>query len=319
MGPSCMEKIEETARESAKVDFKENIDFNLPKDRCEIIKDIVAMANSGGGYLLIGVKDDGTSSQIDVTSILNLDQAKIIDQIRSYTQQQFSEFKIYEAQRNGEKIAIVSIEGSSIPIVFTSPGTYDIGGGKQKTAFAVGTVYFRHGAKSEPGNSNDLRDSIERELLRIRQIWLSDIRRVVEAPVGSQVQIIAPSVTSSQQTSATPIRFTEDPNAPAYHNVDPNTTHPYRQKEMLVMLNNNMGHGRRLVNYDIQCIRQLYEIEKKPQYYYKPKYGTPQYSDYFVQWLLEMYRKNPNFFEEIREKCKKAASKNTQTLVQTSF
>lgn len=215
-----MDKIEEIQRESAEVDFKEIIDFNSPKDRCEIIKDIVAMANSGGGCLLIGVKDDGTSSEIDVISVLNLDPAKITDQIRSYTQQQFSEFKIYETQRNGGKIAITSIEGSSIPIVFTSPGTYDIGGGKQKSAFAVGTVYFRHGAKSEPGNSNDLRASIERELLRIRQVWLSDFRRVVEAPVGSQVQIIAPSVTGSQQPSATPIRFTEDPSAPAYHYVE---------------------------------------------------------------------------------------------------
>jgi hypothetical protein len=310
MGSGSMEKIEETPRESTEVDFKESIDFDLPKDRCEIVKDIMAMANSGGGYLLIGVNDDGTLSEFDVTSVLNLDSAKITDQIRKYTEQHFSGFKIYEAQRNEKKIAIISIKGTSIPIVFTSPGTYDIGGGRQKSAFAAGTVYFRHGAKSEPGNSNDLRDVFERELLRVREIWLSDIRRVIEAPVGSQVQIIAPSVTASQQPSATSIRFTEDPNAPAYLNVDPNTTHPYRQKEILAALNNNIGNGRHLVNYDIQCIRQLYEIEKKPQYYYKPKYGTPQYNDYFIHWLLEMYRKNPDFFEETREKCKKSANKS---------
>lgn len=312
-------KIEETPRESAAVDFKESIDFDSPKDRCEIVKDIVAMANSGGGYLLIGVKDDGTLSAFDVTLVLNLDLAKITDQIRKYTEQHFSEFEIYEAQRNGGKIAVISVKGTSIPIVFTSPGTYDIGGGRQKTAFSAGTVYFRHGAKSEPGNSNDLKDALERELLRTREIWLSDIRRVIEAPVGSQVQIIAPSVTASQQPSATAIRFTEDPSAPAYHNVDPNTTHPHRQKEMLAILNNNTGNGRRLVNYDIQCIRQLYEIEKKPQYYYKPKYGTPQYSDHFIQWLLEMYGENPDFFEDTREKCRKSANKSTQTLAQSLF
>lgn len=306
-----MEKIEESSKESREVDFKESTDFNLPKDRCEIVKDIVAMANSGGGYLLIGVKDDGTLSEDDVTPVLNLDLAKITDQIRSYTGQHFSDFRIYEAQRNGKRIAIICIKGTSIPIVFTSPGTYDVGGGKQKSAFAVGTVYFRHGAKSEPGNSNDLRDSFERELLRTREIWLSDIRRVIEAPVGSQLQIIAPSVIASQQPSMTPIRFTEDPNAPAYHNVDPNSTHPYRQKEIVDILNNNLG--RHLVGYDIQCIRQVYEIDKKPQHFYKPKYGTPQFSDQFIQWLLEMYDRDSNFFEETRQKCKKSA-KNTQIL-----
>lgn len=314
-----MDKIALTIRESAEVDFKESIDFDSSKDRCEIVKDIVAMANSGGGYLLIGVKDDGTLSVFDVTSVLNLDPAKITDQVRKYTGQHFSAFEIYEAQRNGKIIAIFGIKGTSIPIVFTSPGTYDIGENRQKTAFSIGTVYFRHGAKSEPGTSDDLRDALERELNRFREIWLGDIRKVIEAPLGSQIQIIAPSVTASQNLIAAPIRFTEDPDAPAYHNIDPNTTHPYRQKEVLEMLNSNMGNGRRLVNYDIQCMRQQYEIEKKPQYYYKPKYGTPQYSDHFIQWLFEMYRKNPYFFEEAREKCKKTANKSVQTLTPTLF
>lgn len=310
-----MDKIEETLKESAEVDFKESLDFDSLKDRCEIVKDIIAMANSGGGYLLIGVKDDGTLSEFDVTLVLNLDPAKITDQVRKYTEQQFSQFEIYEAQRNGKKIAIISVKASSIPIVFTSPGTYNVDGGKQKTAFGTGTVYFRHGAKSEPGNTNDLRHALERELLRTREIWMSDIRRVIEAPIGSQVQIITPSITASQEATATPIRFTEDPTAPAYRIEDPNKTHPYRQKEILAILNNNIGNGRRQVNYDIQCIRQIYEIEKKPQYYYKPKYGTPQYSDLFLQWLLEEYRENLNFFEETREKCKKSLNKSAQTLV----
>ena len=46
---------------------------------------------------------------------------------------------------------------------------------KQKTAFSAGTVYFRHGAKSEPGTSEDLRASLERELDRIRSSWLDGI------------------------------------------------------------------------------------------------------------------------------------------------
>src|SRR2546429_6392020 len=107
-----MNRIEEAPKESAEVDFKESLDFSLPKDRCEIVKDIVAMANSGGGHLLIGVKDDGTLSQFDVTSVLNLDPAKITHQVRKYTEQQFSEFEIYEARRNGQKIAIITVKGT---------------------------------------------------------------------------------------------------------------------------------------------------------------------------------------------------------------
>jgi hypothetical protein len=35
------------------------------------------------------------------------------------------------------------VNGTANPIVFSKPGTYDIGGGKQKTAFSAGTVYFQ--------------------------------------------------------------------------------------------------------------------------------------------------------------------------------
>lgn len=301
-------KVEEARKESRRVDFKESFDFNSSRDKCEIIKDIVAMANSGGGYILIGIKDDGTLSGFDVTSIIDLDPAKITDQIAKYTSEHFCDFEVYEAYRNGQKIAVLAIKGNPIPMIFTSPGNYDIGGGKQKAAFSAGTIYFRHGAKSEPGNSKDLKDSIEKELLRTRKTWLSGIRKVVEAPVNSQVQIITPSVKTSQQPDATPIRFTDDPNAPAYYNIDPNKTHPYRQKEILDILNQKIKE-RSITQYDLLCIRQIYQIEDKPEYYYKPKYGSPQYSDLFVNWVMNMYKANSYLFDEAKAECRSKARK----------
>jgi len=43
------------------------------------------------------------------------------------------------------------VSASRIPIVFTAHGRYGVAGGGQKSAFCQGAVYFRHGAKSEPG------------------------------------------------------------------------------------------------------------------------------------------------------------------------
>ena len=45
------------------------------------------------------------------------------------------------------------IRSCRVPLVFTRVGTSEIAHGRQKTVFSVGTVYFRHGAKSEPGTS----------------------------------------------------------------------------------------------------------------------------------------------------------------------
>jgi hypothetical protein len=108
----------------------------------------------------------------------------------------------------------VLIQPVSIPLVFQKPGTYDIGGGKQRTAFGVGTIYFRHGAKSEPGTSEDIRCIIDRQLEHIRKDWIKGVRRIVQAPPGSQIvtlQAQRSGITGNLQP--TRVRAVNDPNA----------------------------------------------------------------------------------------------------------
>ena len=203
-------------RESRYVEFIEKFDPNQAKDWCEIIKEVVAMANSGRGIIVIGVRNDGSSSGEDVSGILRTDPAQITDKIAKYTGEQFDKFAVQEADRNGCKIAVLEVDSVSIPMVFTQPGTYGIGSGKSASAFAKGSVYFRHGAKSEPGNTNDLRKSLERELTRTRKSLLKDIRKVIHAPIGHQVKVLPPGVVESELPSVYPIRIVDDLSAPAY-------------------------------------------------------------------------------------------------------
>ena len=119
----------------------------------------------------------------DVTAVLRLDPADVTNKLYPYTGVQFSAFEIGEAHKRGELLAVIAVSCSvGAPIVFIKPGTYQIEDGRQKTAFGVGTVYFRHGAKSEPGTTADLRDFLEREIAVRREEWLGNIRRVIEAP-----------------------------------------------------------------------------------------------------------------------------------------
>src|SRR5262249_4452179 len=136
-----------------------------------------------------------------------LDPAVIADKIRKYTDQHFAGFTLSGGTRRGFPVLALNVSGSSIPIVFTSPGTYDVGGGKQKTAFSKGTIYFRHGAKSEPGTSHDLQVAIERELDRIRSSWLDGITRVVTAPVGATISVLPGEVRLSDAAEATGVRL----------------------------------------------------------------------------------------------------------------
>ena len=72
-------------RESKFIDFKSAFDPAIAGEWCELVKDVVAMANSGGGVILIGLDNGGSPSKADVKPLLELDPAKILDKIRKYT------------------------------------------------------------------------------------------------------------------------------------------------------------------------------------------------------------------------------------------
>lgn len=84
----------------------------------------------------------------------------------------------------------------------------------------------------------------------------------------------------------------------------PDITHPHRLKEVLQLVNQRLN-GRKTVNpYDIQVVRKIYRIESKSNYYYKSKFASPQYSNAFVDWLIEQFDNDPYFFDKARQKYK---------------
>lgn len=198
--------------ESTTVEFKEAFDKSSARDWCEIIKDIVAIANSDGGIIIFGVDNSGVPVGFDIKPLLSLDTATITDKIRKYTGSQFSDFKTVAFTKDKHPLFVIIINKVSIPIVFESPGTYDVGGGKQHSAFSSGTVYFRHGAKSEPGNNDDLRRAFDNKIEMVRQDFLRNVRQVVEAPLGTTFVSVLPDAQNSAATHL--FRIVEDPNAP---------------------------------------------------------------------------------------------------------
>ncbi len=296
--------VEEAQTESAAIDFKAGFDVRSPKDWCEVIKDLVAMANSGGGGIIFGVNDDGTPSGSDLSGLRNLDPATVTDKLFKYTGKQFSDFHLYETTRVGALVVVLEVGPAHIPLVFTAPGTYSVGGGKQDSAFRQWAVYFRHGAKSEAGTSDDLKLVVDREVERLRSSWLDGIRKIVEAPAGSVIQVVAPDLGPSA-SGATPVRLTHDPGAPALRAPDFDALYPYRQKEVLARLATLLP-GVKLTTHDILCVRRHHRVDENPTYSSKHKFGSRQYSDAMVEWLVRSYRADPNFFHAAKEAYKHA-------------
>jgi Putative DNA-binding domain/EC042_2821-lke REase len=293
------------ARERRDAEFKESFDPSVLGEWCEIIKDIVAIANSGGGSIFIGINDAGSPVGSDISCVLEIDQAKLVDKISKYLGENFFDVEILQREWSGSVVAEIHVGTADIPLIFAQPGTYEVSPGKQKTAFSRGTIYFRHGAKSEPGNSKDIRRFVEAEISRVRKSWLGGIRKVVHAPKGHEVRILPPDVIESSSPSATPIRFTDDPNAPAYRKIDPDKTHPYRQKDIISEVNKRLEEKVKISSFDFQCARRMHKIDLKPEFFYKSKFATPQYSEAFIGWLTERFGQDPDFFAKARDEFKR--------------
>ena len=313
-----MKKIEEkflelarTARkENRQIDFKESIDLQSSQDWARIIKDIIAMANSGGGIILFGIKDDGSYSKFDRNIILDIDPAVMADKILSYTKEDFSDFEIVEVIRNKRKVVALIVSAAPTPIVFTRAGTDVLEGGKQKSAFARGSVYFRHGAKSEPGTTTDIKNAIDRVVGRFKKNWFQGIRKIANIQDGEEVVVSRKdSFGSVKPVQKVLGKIVADKSAPSFRLENPREVWPFRMKDAVDEINKNLNRKKIINNHDILCIRKQYNVNEttKPEYVYKPYQDlSPRYSIQFTGWVTNSYKRNSRFFDEAREYFKKS-------------
>jgi hypothetical protein len=266
-------------RPSKAVAFHER--FDVP----ELVRDLAALANSGGGVILVGVRRDGSLSGADVPP---LSAAVLRSAVERYTGTDFRDVEVTTVDRGGTPVTTILVGAAhEAPIPYITNG--------------AGAFYARHGAKSTPATQADLRRFIDRRVKELRREWLSGIRQVVTAPRGSE--IVAIERTEDEQGEAA-IRITTDQNAPLYRAVDWDVTHPYRQKELLQEVNARLPEGVEINAYDMQSVRRVHEIDDqtRPDFVHRPRFGYFQYSPQFVDWLVEQYRRKRTFFADARRR-----------------
>jgi hypothetical protein len=265
-------------RSSKRVSVRDSVDY------VELVRDVAAMANSGGGVIVL----DG---------IAGVDEELLHERLGQYAEPEFEGFEVEPLSRNGRPSTAVVVEGvRNAPLVFTQTGR--VGG--DHVAFVRGGLYFRHGAKSEAATGDDVREFIRRQLEATRTQWLANIRQVMHAPDGAEVAVVE-TAERDEEGRPTLIRLTTDPHAPLYGQVDPDHSHPYRQKEVIREVNARLGEG--AVNaFDILSVRRVHAIseETRPEFVHVPKFGSPQYSDAFVEWLVAERERDPRFFEKAK-------------------
>ncbi len=271
----------EAKRSSKRVELDKRFDPQAPGAWLGLVRDVAAMANSGGGVVVL----DG-----------DVEEEQLHEELARHAEPEFEAFQVHDIKRGGRPATAIVVEGvANTPLVFTRTGRYRSADGDEHVAFVRGGLYFRHGAKSEPATGADVRDFIKRQLDATRSQWLANIRQVMHAPDGAEVAVIE-TAERDNEGRPTLIRLTTDPHAPLYGQVDPDRSHPYRQKEVIREVNARLDGD---VNaFDILSVRRVHTISEdtRPEFVHVPKFGSPQYSDAFVDWLVAEHERDRGFF-----------------------
>jgi hypothetical protein len=54
----------------------------------------------------------------------------------------------------------------------------------------------------------------------------------------------------------------------------------------------------------------VHHIDDHPEFFHQPKFGSPQYSEAYVEWLLSELAKDPQFFEDAKARDKERRMAN---------
>lgn len=86
---------------------------------------------------------------------------------------------------------------------------------------------------------------------------------------------------------------------------DPSKSHPHRQVELLQKLRTALPELS-INQHDIQCANKVHGVRQRPEYFYKGTVkGSPgQYSPAYLDWLIQQYRNDREFFVKAKARAK---------------
>lgn len=204
------------AHEGSNQDLKKSCDFRNPKAKLSLVKDIVAIANSGGGQIIFG-RTELEITGLDTDELSSLDSAKMADLVDNY----IAPFTVrlshtVEEPLRGKHILILQIQATETPLVISRDGIW-IPPGKKYEEFVLrmGEVWLRHSSKNERATSEDLRSWINAARSAERAAILERVGMLVNLPEGSDLRVIAstgsPIETPSQLLQTARDRLEWDP------------------------------------------------------------------------------------------------------------
>jgi hypothetical protein len=208
--------------ETNAVDFKETLDLSHTRDRVELAKDVLAMANSGGGDMVVGV-EDGTLRRVGISEevFVSLRDAKSVnDKLKrycgGYVKVLVAQHQVTNQERQKVRMVLIHVPAASHKVPAQDDGAYADPGNpsKQKWIFRRGDVYVRKADESvKVETPEDLRaapTSPQIDADTARKITHAYIQRLVES-FTHNLSPLLPNDTPRELSGEALIRVLEEP------------------------------------------------------------------------------------------------------------
>ena len=186
----------------------------------ELAKDVVAMANSGGGVILFGVDDNGTRRGLPESLLPVLDAAKVTDQLRRRAPSASVSTAYLERTYYGKLYGALVVQPLRVPLVFDKEWGYQGTDGKPRIAIQPGVLYVRAPGKSAPASQADVHEIWEQSVSLAFEKTMARIERVASLPFDSELIVTDESTPDSgyllvDKGEGRPVRIVADPDTPA--------------------------------------------------------------------------------------------------------
>jgi len=177
--------------EEERLDYKS--EYNLSdskgtKDKVELVRDIVGMVNTYGGYIVLGVHEVKNSTGkrfspkgMSPEACTFLDVSDLRQQVEAYVTERIEiQFKLHTlSEYDNQTFGVIFVPPSrNSPIIFSNAGQYTDKSGpniRNRTLFYAGDVVVRKGASTEKADQSDMRRIISEIRQREKGRWTEEI------------------------------------------------------------------------------------------------------------------------------------------------
>lgn len=185
--------------EDVHVDYKENFDPTDEKQWLGITQDVVAFANTEGGYLVFGVKDGSfeiVGLSETVARILS-DTNQVLQKLNRFIGPQLTRIRCRRVQSQGHNVVVIHIpESKGLTHMIVKEASIVFPSGERKILLRPGMIFVRRSATNQIINPTDFEFLINRRILYFKDQIFDKITRVIEAPPEHQVLLFDPNATS---------------------------------------------------------------------------------------------------------------------------